>query len=135
MRSSYECTAVASGNFVFIKHPRIMKLLESDRYLIEARDVSNVEDVVRLGDITMRRFGRIDVLINNAGISARGGSSGYAGQGMASCVRDQRRSCIQHDSQHSATSHRDQGNDRQRVSELGGDRGLNFYNAAKGRSE
>ena len=43
----------------------------AERFLCVAADVSQEEDCRRLIDQTVARFGRIDVLINNAGISMR----------------------------------------------------------------
>lgn len=42
-----------------------------DRYLLIATDVSVEEDCKRLVEETIKKFGKIDILINNAGISMR----------------------------------------------------------------
>src|SRR5260221_5503291 len=69
----------AEGAAVVLSGRRKEKLAEvgqslgSDRCLIQPTDVSIVEDVEKLTADTVRRFGRIDVLVNNAGVGARGG--------------------------------------------------------------
>lgn len=44
---------------------------EKDRYLIVTADVSIEEDCLRIIEKTLEKFGRIDALINNAGVSMR----------------------------------------------------------------
>jgi len=44
----------------------------SDRVLLREADVSNPEDVARVTEETLRRFGRIDGLVNNAAIGPLG---------------------------------------------------------------
>jgi NAD(P)-dependent dehydrogenase (short-subunit alcohol dehydrogenase family) len=108
--------------------------LGSDRYLIRASDVSNVEDVEQLTADTVRRFGRIDILVNNAGIGARGGFLDLPVEDWhrvfainVDGVFNMTRSILPHliETQGAIIN-------VSSVSGLGGDRGLNFYNATKG---
>src|SRR5262245_39800461 len=46
---------------------------EGERHLIQVSDVSISEDMDRLAIETIARFGRIDVLVNNAGAGTAGG--------------------------------------------------------------
>lgn len=72
-------TFLARGYRVVITGRRLDKLLEvvsefkssSEHLLAVQADVSVEEDAKRIIDATLAKFGRIDVLINNAGISMR----------------------------------------------------------------
>jgi meso-butanediol dehydrogenase/(S,S)-butanediol dehydrogenase/diacetyl reductase len=130
----------AEGAAVVLSGRRKAKLAEvgqslgSDRYLIQASDVSNVEDVEQLTANTVRRFGRIDVLVNNAGVGARGGFLDLPVEEWhrvfainVGGVFNMTRSILPHLIETKGTVINVSS-----LSGLGGDRGLNFYNAAKG---
>lgn len=108
--------------------------LGDDRCLIQASDVSIVEDVEKLTADTVRRFGRIDILVNNAGGGARRGFLDLPVHEWHSVfainvdgVFNASRSVLPHliETKGSIIN-------VSSVSGLGGDRGLNFYNATKG---
>lgn len=69
--------AHTSGNKVSLASRNIDKILEytsqwnQDDYLVSAVDVTSESACRELIDQTIRKFGRLDVLINNAGISMR----------------------------------------------------------------
>jgi NAD(P)-dependent dehydrogenase (short-subunit alcohol dehydrogenase family) len=46
---------------------RVGTALGGDRYMIGTSDVSNIEDVGKLVSDVIHRFGKIDVVVNNAG--------------------------------------------------------------------
>jgi meso-butanediol dehydrogenase/(S,S)-butanediol dehydrogenase/diacetyl reductase len=130
----------AEGAAVVLSGRRKAKLAEvgqslgSDRYLIQASDVSNVEEVEQLTADTVRRFGRIDILVNNAGIGARGGFLDLPVEDWhrvfainVDGVFNMTRSILPH-----LIETKGAIINVSSVSGLGGDRGLNFYNATKG---
>lgn len=130
----------AEGAAVVLSGRRKAKLAEvgqslgSDRYLIQASDVSNVEDVEQLTANTVRCFGRIDVLVNNAGVGARGSFLDLPVEEWRRVfainvdgVFNMTRSILPHLIETKGTIINVSS-----LSGLGGDRGLNFYNAAKG---
>ena len=108
--------------------------LGSDRCLIQTSDVSIVEDVERLTAETVRRFGRIDVLVNNAGVGARGGFLDLPVEEWhrvfainVDGVFNTTRSILPH-----LIETKGAIVNVSSLSGLGGDRGLSSYNAAKG---
>jgi meso-butanediol dehydrogenase/(S,S)-butanediol dehydrogenase/diacetyl reductase len=108
--------------------------LASDRYMIGCADVSTVEDVEALVSGVIRRFGKIDIVVNNAG-------TGAVGDFLTMPIKQWRdffavnvdgifnmvRATLPHliESRGSIVN-------LSSVSGLGGDRGLSFYNATKG---
>jgi NAD(P)-dependent dehydrogenase (short-subunit alcohol dehydrogenase family) len=102
--------------------------------LIQASDVSNVEDVAQLTADTVRRFGRIDILVNNAGVGGRGAFLDLPVQDWHRVfginidgIFNMTRSILPH-----LIETKGAIINVSSMSGLGGDRGLSFYNAAKG---
>ncbi|WP_427312643.1 SDR family NAD(P)-dependent oxidoreductase [Cupriavidus sp. H39] len=108
--------------------------LPSDRCLVQVTDVAQWPQVQALVEATLRRFGRLDVMVNNAGVAVEGRITEasledwrqvmsidldgvFHGCRAAMPALMQSRGCIVNVSS---------------VSGLGGDWGLSFYNAAKG---
>lgn len=104
------------------------------RTLVQPCDVSSEKDVAKLIAVTLRKFGGLDVLVNNAGIAIEGKVSDLSAQqwreqmgtnldGVFYCSKAalphlvERRGCIVNTAS---------------VSGLGGDDGTAAYNAAKG---
>ena len=130
----------AEGAAVVLSGRRKAKLaavgqsLGSDRYLIQASDVSNVEDVAQLTADTLRRFGRIDILVNDAGVGGRGAFLDLPVQDWHRVfginidgIFNMTRSILPH-----LIETKGAIINVSSMSGLGGDRGLSFYNAAKG---
>jgi meso-butanediol dehydrogenase/(S,S)-butanediol dehydrogenase/diacetyl reductase len=116
------------------KLARTVQDLESDRYLIHVSDVSVPEDMERLAADTIARFGRIDILVNNAAVGAAGGFLDLSStewrrtfsinvEGVFNATRTILPHLIETKGSIINVSS---------VSGLGGDRGLSDYNATKG---
>lgn len=65
------CVVAAARSLEKLQHLQIETGLKENEMLPVRTDVSNEKDCRRLMDKTISTFGRIDVLINNAGISMR----------------------------------------------------------------
>src|SRR5438093_3684889 len=59
-RESDAVTSLADG----------LERMDGDSYVVQA-DVSSEEDVARLAEDVRNRYGRVDVLVNNAGVVSR----------------------------------------------------------------
>ena len=130
----------ADGAFVALAGRRVEKLqaiaatLPPDRVLVQATDVSKQAECEALVEAAVARFGRLDVLVNNAGTAAFGP---FEQTEIAEYQRIMQTNldgviyCIR-----AALPHllKTRGNivNVSSVSGLGGDWGLSFYNASKG---
>ncbi len=108
--------------------------MQSDRCLLQPADVSMSEAVAKLTAATIRQFGKIDVLVNNAGIGGRGEFLEVPVEQWRRIVAvnidgvlNTTRSVLPHLIETKGTIINVSS-----VSGLGGDRGLALYNAAKG---
>jgi meso-butanediol dehydrogenase/(S,S)-butanediol dehydrogenase/diacetyl reductase len=110
------------------------RALDPARSLIHVSDVSIAADVERLAADTIARFGRIDILVNNAAVGFSGGFLDLPPtewrrifdtnvDGVFNTTRTMLPHLIKSKGSIINVSS---------VSGLGGDRGLNFYNATKG---
>lgn len=133
-RFSHEGAAVALAGDHGDELERVARDLPADRTLVHVVDVSKHDPVEALVDAAVKRFGRLDVLVNNAGIAPDGkvteaslddwertmavnvgGVFHGARAAMPHLVES--RGCIVNTGS---------------VSGLGGDWGMSFYNASKG---
>jgi meso-butanediol dehydrogenase/(S,S)-butanediol dehydrogenase/diacetyl reductase len=130
----------AEGAIVVLNGRRECKLIEvgaglgSDRYMIGPADVSIVEDVENLVTDVIRRFGKIDTVVNSAGTGALGDFLTMPIQHWRDLfavnvdgVLNMARATLPH-----LIKSRGSIINVSSVSGLGGDRGLSFYNATKG---
>ena len=113
---------------------RVAADLDAGRTLVQTADVSDPSAVERMVRATMERFGRLDVLVNNAGVAPTGAF-------LEASVEDWRKVmavdldgvffCTRATLPHLLQS---RGNivNVSSVSGLGGDWNMSFYNAAKG---
>ena len=113
---------------------RVAADLHEDRALVHVTDVRDDESVQALIDATVARFGRIDVLVNNAGVAPTGGVDEAPIKewddviatdlnGVLYCLR----ACAPY-----LKATRGAVVNVSSVSGLSGDWGMSFYNAAKG---
>jgi glucose 1-dehydrogenase len=76
-RASASCSSSAAAGFDYVAHPEATEALEKqvaalgDQVIGVDADVSKVADLQRLVDATVKRFGRLDVMVNNAGVETR----------------------------------------------------------------
>lgn len=116
------------------KLSRVAAQLEGDGHLIRAADVADLSDVQALFEEVATRFGRLDVLVNNAGIVKSGKVTELEAKdwkelmsvdldGVFYCTRTAMPALIANKGSIINVSS---------VSGLGGDWGMSFYNAAKG---
>jgi len=112
----------------------VAKPFRDDQFMIAEADVSNEDEVKDLISRTVEKFGRLDVLVNNAGVVAEGDVGTlttddwrrvmatdvdgvfYASRAAIPHLKASRGSIVNVSS----------------VSGMGGDWGMSFYNAAKG---
>jgi meso-butanediol dehydrogenase/(S,S)-butanediol dehydrogenase/diacetyl reductase len=116
------------------KLSRVAAQLEGDGHLTRAADVADLSDVQALFEEVATRFGRLDVLVNNAGIVKSGKVTELEAKdwkelmsvdldGVFYCTRTAMPALIANKGSIINVSS---------VSGLGGDWGMSFYNAAKG---
>jgi meso-butanediol dehydrogenase / (S,S)-butanediol dehydrogenase / diacetyl reductase len=130
----------AEGAIVVLNGRRESKLLEvaaalgSERFMVRPADVSIADDVEDLVADVIRRFDRIDVLVNNAGTGAVGDFATMPIELWQSIRAVNLDGLI--NMSRAALPHlvKSQGSiiNNSSLSGLGGDRGLAFYNATKG---
>lgn len=133
-RFSDEGAAVVLAGHTREKLERVAAALPSERTLVHRVDVASYAEVEALIDATVERFGRLDVLVANAGVAPEGKVTQASLQdwektmavnagGVFHCARAamphliRSRGCIVNTGS---------------VSGLGGDWGMSFYNASKG---
>ncbi len=130
----------AEGAIVVLCGRRAAKLddvgaaLKGERHLVKPADVTVVAEVEDLIAETLRRFGRIDVLVNNAGTGGVGGFLELSREQWRQVfsinvdgVFNVTRAALPH-----LIETRGSIINVSSASGLGGDDGLNFYNATKG---
>jgi len=130
----------AEGAAVVLNGRREFKLIEvgtafdNDRCMVRPGDVSIIEDVERLIADVVDRFGRIDVLVNNAGTGTVGDFLTMSVQNWRDAfavnvdgILNTARATLPHLIQSKGSIINVSS-----ISGLGGDRGLSFYNATKG---
>jgi meso-butanediol dehydrogenase/(S,S)-butanediol dehydrogenase/diacetyl reductase len=108
--------------------------LDADRVLIWPGDISDAADVEKLVAATVERFGRIDTLVNNAGVGAFGSFVKTANEDWAQIMRINVEGVIH--ASRAALPHllASKGSiiNVSSVSGIGGDWGMSYYNASKG---
>lgn len=133
-RFAAEGASVVLAGRTRAKLDRVARDLDPARTLIHPFDASKFEEAQQLIEATMSRFGRIDVLVNNAGVAPTGRIDEASLDdwravmstdldGVFYCSRAAVRHLV--DAQGSIVN-------VSSVSGLGGDWGMSFYNAAKG---
>jgi len=108
--------------------------LPPDRTLVHSADVSDRDAVDGLVDATLERFGRLDTLVNNAGVAVMGRLDTLTLEDWQKVI-DIDLTALFHTSQAALPALRESGGcivNVSSVSGLGGDWGLFAYNAAKG---
>ncbi len=133
-RFSAEGATVVLVGRTEVKLAKVANTLETTKYYIHVADISNPQDVERLAKVVLDKFGRVDVLVNNAGVVVQGkvneasiedwkkildiDVSGvfYATRFFIDALKKSKGNIVNVSS----------------VSGLGGDWGMSFYNAAKG---
>lgn len=133
-RFSAEGATVVLVGRTEVKLAKVANTLETTNYYIHVADISNPQDVERLAKVVLDKFGRVDVLVNNAGVVVQGkvneasiedwkkildiDVSGvfYATRFFIDALKKSKGNIVNVSS----------------VSGLGGDWGMSFYNAAKG---
>ena len=117
-----------------IKLAKVANTLESTDYYVHVADISNPQDVERLAEVVLDKFGRVDVLVNNAGVAVQG-------QVNEASIEDWKKvfdidvSGVFYTTRFFIEAlKKSKGNivNVSSVSGLGGDWGMSFYNAAKG---
>ncbi|MEG3133147.1 SDR family oxidoreductase [Rouxiella sp. T17] len=117
-----------------IKLAKVANTLESTNYYVHVADISNPQDVERLAEVVLDKFGRVDVLVNNAGVAVQG-------QVNEASIEDWKKvfdidvSGVFYTTRFFIEAlKKSKGNivNVSSVSGLGGDWGMSFYNAAKG---
>lgn len=116
------------------KLEKVAKTLSSTQYYIHLADVSSAQDVERMAAVIEDKFGRVDVLVNGAGVVVQGKATEASLDdwqkiiaidlsGVFYCTRFFMPALI-----------KSKGNivNISSVSGTGGDWGMSFYNAAKG---
>jgi len=116
------------------KLEKVAQSLSSTQYYIHIADVSKAQDVERMAAVISDKFGRVDVLVNGAGVVAQGKVTEASLEdwhkvieidlsGVFYCTRFFMPALI-----------KSKGNivNISSVSGMGGDWGMSFYNAAKG---
>lgn len=116
------------------KLEKVAKSLSSTQYYIHLADVSSAQDVERMAAVIEDKFGRVDVLVNGAGVVVQGKATEASLDdwqkiiaidlsGVFYCTRFFMPALI-----------KSKGNivNISSVSGIGGDWGMSFYNAAKG---
>lgn len=116
------------------KLQEVASQLPGAEHLVRPTDVANAQDVEQLFKDVAKRYGRLDVLVNNAGVATQGKITdaslddwrkviGIDLDGVFHCVRSALPALIA-----------SKGNivNLSSVSGLGGDWGMSIYNAAKG---
>lgn len=112
----------------------VAKTFNGERSLVHVSDVSLNEDAERLASDAFARFGRIDVLVNNAGVGNSGGFLDLPAGEWHRLIATNLHGVF--NATRAVLPHllRSEGSiiNVSSVSGLGGDKGLSFYNATKG---
>lgn len=117
-----------------IKLAKVANTLESTNYYVHVADISNPQDVERLAEVVLDKFGRVDVLVNNAGVAVQGKVNEASIEDWKK-VFDIDVSGVFYTTRFFIEAlKKSKGNivNVSSVSGLGGDWGMSFYNAAKG---
>ncbi len=117
-----------------IKLAKVANTLENTNYYIHVADISNPQDVERLADVVLDKFGRVDVLVNNAGVVVQGKVNEASIEGWKKILDIDVSGVFYATRFFIEALKKSKGNivNVSSVSGLGGDWGMSFYNAAKG---
>lgn len=111
-----------------------LKSLEGGDHLVRATDMAEADEVEQLVDEVLKKYGRVDVVVNNAGVAAQGRvhEGDYADWEKA--IKVDLYGVFHSCRYFMPALIKSQGNivNVSSVSGLGGDWGMSFYNAAKG---
>jgi len=112
----------------------VANTLESSRFYVHVADISSPQDVERLAQVVEDKFGRVDVLVNNAGVVVQGQVDEASIEDWKKIIDIDLSGVFYCSRFFMPALKKSRGNivNVSSVSGLGGDWGMSFYNAAKG---
>ncbi|MDR3433391.1 MAG: SDR family NAD(P)-dependent oxidoreductase [Rouxiella aceris] len=116
------------------KLAKVANTLDSSRFYVHVADISSPQDVERLAQVVEDKFGRVDVLVNNAGVVVQGQVNEASIEDWKKIIDIDLSGVFYCSRFFMPALKKSRGNivNVSSVSGLGGDWGMSFYNAAKG---